>query len=57
MGWWWRCGVGDGAGGERGGGASCKQSDSHRGLAMRQAEEGGVDRDDDGELLLAVRGH
>lgn len=39
------------------GGGSCKQSDAHRGLSTRQGEEGSVDGDDDGELLLVARGH
>lgn len=36
---------------------SCKQSENRRGLSTRQGEEGRVDRDDDGELLLVVKGH
>lgn len=42
---------------KEGRGGSCKQSEGHRGLSTRQGEEGRVDGDDDGELLLVVRGH
>lgn len=39
------------------GGESCKQSDGHRGPSTRLGKEGRKDGDDDGEPVLAVRGH
>lgn len=50
-------GGGGGGGGCGGCGAFLQAIRGHRGLAARQGEEGRVDGDDDGELLLVVRGH